>query len=79
MQSGAGEGSPQANMEENGVIEALADDDLHEAGEDITSDYEPSEGGTTFGSLTSSVNDHVWEYGRCVPSRPGRVGTAAGC
>ena len=56
-------------MEESGFIEPLTDtdEDLPELGEEITSDYEPSEDGTTFGSLTSSVTGHVWEYGRCVP------------
>ncbi|KAK4191993.1 S-adenosyl-L-methionine-dependent methyltransferase [Podospora australis] len=55
------EGATAAGMEENGVIEALPDDEL---GRDVTSDYDPSDSGTTFGSLTSSVTGHVWEYGR---------------
>ncbi|KAK5660407.1 hypothetical protein OQA88_12950 [Cercophora sp. LCS_1] len=32
--------------------------------EGVTSDYEPSQDGSVFGSLTSSVKDHVWEFGR---------------
>ncbi|KAK4121743.1 S-adenosyl-L-methionine-dependent methyltransferase [Parathielavia appendiculata] len=51
-------------MEEDGIIEPLEDDDLPEAAREVTSDYDPSEEETTFGSLTSSVNGHVWEYGR---------------
>ncbi|KAK3292231.1 S-adenosyl-L-methionine-dependent methyltransferase [Chaetomium fimeti] len=51
-------------MEEDGIIEPLRDDDLPEAAREVTSDYDPSEEETTFGSLTSSVGDHVWEYGR---------------
>jgi len=31
-----------------------------------TSDYDPSLAETQFGSLTSSVTGHIWEYGRCV-------------
>ncbi|KAK1829009.1 S-adenosyl-L-methionine-dependent methyltransferase [Podospora conica] len=34
-------------------------------GREVTSDYEPSvDGGSIFGSVTSSVQDHVWEFGR---------------
>lgn len=64
-----GSNSFAARMEESGFIEPLTDTDeeLPDLGEEITSDYEPSEDGTTFGSLTSSVTGHVWEYGRCVP------------
>ncbi|KAH6856815.1 S-adenosyl-L-methionine-dependent methyltransferase [Chaetomium sp. MPI-CAGE-AT-0009] len=51
-------------MEEDGIIEPLTDDDLPQADGDVTSDYDPSDGETTFGSLTSSVGGHVWEYGR---------------
>ncbi|KAH6631588.1 S-adenosyl-L-methionine-dependent methyltransferase [Chaetomium tenue] len=51
-------------MDEDGVIEPLVDDDLVEAAREVTSDYDPSDGETTFGSLTSSVGEHVWEYGR---------------
>jgi hypothetical protein len=51
-------------MEEDGIIEPLGDDDLPEAAREVTSDYDPSEEETTFGSLTSSVSGHVWEYGR---------------
>lgn len=64
MQSDAG--SPPVVMEENGIIEPLEDEDLPEAGHDVTSDYDPSEEETTFGSVTSSVGGHVWEYGRWV-------------
>ncbi|KAK4241939.1 S-adenosyl-L-methionine-dependent methyltransferase [Achaetomium macrosporum] len=51
-------------MEEDGIIEPLGDEELPEAGREVTSDYDPSEEETTFGSLTSSVSGHVWEYGR---------------
>ncbi|KAL2016043.1 hypothetical protein VTK56DRAFT_4333 [Thermocarpiscus australiensis] len=54
-------------MEENGIIEPLTDDTDDDAlrGErEVTSDYESSEPESTFGSLTSSVSGHVWEYGR---------------
>ncbi|KAK4145804.1 S-adenosyl-L-methionine-dependent methyltransferase [Dichotomopilus funicola] len=49
-------------MEENYIIEPLEEDDELVAGG--TSDYASSDGETTFGSLTSSVSGHVWEYGR---------------
>ncbi|KXX78888.1 Malonyl-[acyl-carrier protein] O-methyltransferase [Madurella mycetomatis] len=58
-------------MEEHVIIEALTDEDSEpnrepsrDPSRDVTSDYEPSELESKFGSLTSSVNDHVWEYGR---------------
>ncbi|KAK3944876.1 S-adenosyl-L-methionine-dependent methyltransferase [Diplogelasinospora grovesii] len=51
-------------MEESGIIEPIPDEDLPDADQEVTSDYEPSLNGSTFGSLTSSVTDHVWEYGR---------------
>lgn len=57
-------------MEEHGIIEALEDGELPEEGHEATSDYDPSEGETTFGSVTSSVSGHVWEYGRYDSSRP---------
>jgi hypothetical protein len=66
-----GSASPPGGMEESGFIEPLSDEDLltdedlAEQG-DATSDYEPSEAESTFGSLTESVTEHVWEYGRCV-------------
>ncbi|GAB1318739.1 S-adenosyl-L-methionine-dependent methyltransferase [Madurella fahalii] len=50
-------------MEEHVIIEPLTDEDS-ETGREETSDYEPSEPESTFCSLTSSVSDHVWEYGR---------------
>jgi hypothetical protein len=56
-----------AAMEEDGIIEPLEDDVLPEAAREVTSDYDPSEEETTFGSLTSSVSGHVWEYGRYAP------------
>lgn len=31
---------------------------------DVTSDYDPSISDSIFGSLTSSVHEHVWEFGR---------------
>ncbi|KAK4454383.1 S-adenosyl-L-methionine-dependent methyltransferase [Podospora aff. communis PSN243] len=42
----------------------MADDVPPAAQRDVTSDYEPSQDGSVFGSLSSSVKDHVWEYGR---------------
>lgn len=51
-------------MEENDTIEPLREGDLFEETRGVTSDFEPSEEESTFGSVTSSVNDHVWEYGR---------------
>lgn len=69
-------GSP-AGMEEDGIIEPLGDEDVPEGAREVTSDYDPSEEETTFGSLTSSVSGHVWEYGRyaCLyaPSRSNAV------
>ncbi|KAL2258586.1 hypothetical protein VTK26DRAFT_8066 [Humicola hyalothermophila] len=60
-------------MEEDGIIEPLTDGDLTVSTSEATSDYEPSDRGTTFGSLSSSVCDHVWEYGRRYHAfRPGR-------
>jgi hypothetical protein len=62
-------------MDENNFIEPLTEteteDDVSNAempvgAREITSDYDPSDTDTRFGSLTSSVNDHVWEYGRLV-------------
>jgi hypothetical protein len=53
-------------MDEDGVIEPLTDDDTADAAREVTSDYDPSEEDTTFGSLTSSIGEHVWEYGRYV-------------
>lgn len=54
-------GTSGTGMEENGVIEPLPDEEF---GREVTSDYDPSDTETTFGSLTSSVTGHVWEYGR---------------
>ena len=43
-------------------------------GREVTSDYEPSvDGGSIFGSVTSSVQDHVWEFGRSVAQRGRRL------
>lgn len=62
--SGEAASSPPA-MEENGIIEPLSEDeDVPQGGREVTSDYDPSEADTIFGSLTSSVGGHVWEYGR---------------
>ncbi|KAL1843356.1 hypothetical protein VTJ49DRAFT_1943 [Mycothermus thermophilus] len=48
-------------MEENNLIEPLPDEEMHD---EITSDYDSGEAETRFGSVTSSVGGHVWEYGR---------------
>jgi hypothetical protein len=64
MQEEAGSSPP--GMDEEGVIEPLTDDDATDAAREVTSDYDPSEEDTTFGSLTSSIGEHVWEYGRYV-------------
>jgi len=42
----------------------MADDGPPTHVREVTSDYEPSQDGSVFGSLSSSVKDHVWEYGR---------------
>lgn len=42
----------------------MADDDPPAQAREVTSDYEASEDGSVFGSLSSSVKAHVWEYGR---------------
>lgn len=42
----------------------MEDEVTPETGREVTSDYEPSQDGSIFGSLTSSVKDHVWEFGR---------------
>lgn len=62
---GGGDSSP-AGMEENGIIEPLEDEELPGEAREVTSDYDPSEEESTFGSVTSSVGGHVWEYGRYV-------------
>lgn len=49
-----------------GVIEPLAEGEWQSGEDTATSDYDPSIAESRYGSLTSSVNDHVWEYGRCV-------------
>ncbi len=62
-------GSSPAGMEENGFIEPLEEDEdvpEVEATREVTSDYDPTDEETAFGSVTSSVGGHVWEYGRCV-------------
>ncbi|KAL2130621.1 hypothetical protein VTI74DRAFT_6148 [Chaetomium olivicolor] len=51
-------------MEEHGTIEPLGDDEVPQGAREVTSDYDPSDAETTFGSLSSSVGGHVWEYGR---------------
>lgn len=58
------DGAP-SGMEENYVIEPLEEeDDPLAVPPEGTSDYGFSDGETTFGSVTSSVSGHVWEYGR---------------
>ncbi|KAJ4407641.1 hypothetical protein N0V85_004347 [Neurospora sp. IMI 360204] len=47
-----------------GVIEPLAEGEWQSGEDTATSDYEPSIAESRYGSLTSSVNDHIWEYGR---------------
>ena len=58
---------------QNNVIEALTDDsddpNIPDGARDVTSDYEDSQTESVFGSLTSSINEHVWEYGRYYCSR----------
>lgn len=51
-------------MAEAGAAAVQQDEAQPEPSREVTSDYEPSQGGSVFGSLTSSVKDHVWEYGR---------------
>lgn len=62
-------------MDEYNFIEPLTEteteDDVSNAempvgAREITSDYDPSDADTRFGSLTSSVIGHIWEYGRLV-------------
>lgn len=54
--------------QQNNVIEPLTDDSddpsIPDGARDMMSDYEESETESAFGSLTSSINEHVWEYGR---------------
>ena len=62
-------GSSPAGMEESGFIEPLEEDEdvpEAEAAREVTSDYDPTDDETAFGSVTSSVGGHVWEYGRYV-------------
>ena len=62
-------GSSPAGMEESGFIEPLEEDEdvpEAEAEREVTSDYDPTDDETAFGSVTSSVGGHVWEYGRYV-------------
>jgi hypothetical protein len=68
---GDADGSP-AGMEESGFIEPLGDDDPpeEEDAREVTSDYDPTDEETPFGSVTSSVGGHVWEYGRYVVRLP---------
>ncbi|KAH8889718.1 S-adenosyl-L-methionine-dependent methyltransferase [Thozetella sp. PMI_491] len=49
-------------MEEDGVIEPLSETASEIA--ETTSDYEPSISESMFRSLTSSIQEHVYEYGR---------------
>jgi hypothetical protein len=44
-------------MDHDGFIEPLGD-------QDISSDYDPSIDASELCSITSSINNHVWEYGR---------------
>ncbi|KAK4213791.1 S-adenosyl-L-methionine-dependent methyltransferase [Rhypophila decipiens] len=53
----------------NNVIEPLTDDpddpwDEPDGPRDAGSDYAESAAGSMFGSVTSSIHEHVWEYGR---------------
>ena len=52
----------RAPMEEDGIIEPLSEDapDHSEA----CSDYDPSLNEPVMRSLSSSLNEHVYEYGR---------------
>ncbi|KAK1777495.1 S-adenosyl-L-methionine-dependent methyltransferase [Copromyces sp. CBS 386.78] len=47
-----------------GVIEPLGEGEWQSGEDTATSDYDPSIAESRYGSLTSSVNDHIWEYGR---------------
>jgi hypothetical protein len=56
-------------MENSSTIEPLpddADDTSHNTMTAATSDYDPSIAPSSFCSVSSSVNGHVWEYGRYV-------------
>lgn len=56
-------------MENNSTIEPLPDDDDDSSRDTMTaatSDYDPSIAASSFCSVSSSVNGHVWEYGRYV-------------
>ncbi len=56
-------GNPQVAMAENSDPIA-GSPGSPEPGREITSDYDPSQEGSMFGSLSSSIKDHVWEFGR---------------
>jgi hypothetical protein len=60
-------------MENHSTIEPQPDDDDDDASQNImtaaTSDYDPSIAASSFCSVSSSVNGHVWEYGRRVDIR----------
>ncbi|KAH8912639.1 S-adenosyl-L-methionine-dependent methyltransferase [Coniochaeta sp. PMI_546] len=54
-------------MENSSIIEPLPDDDDDASQNTMTaatSDYDPSIAASSFCSVSSSVNGHVWEYGR---------------
>jgi hypothetical protein len=49
-------------MEEDGIIEPLSGDSADNS--EVSSDYDPSLSEQAIRSLTSTINDHVYEYGR---------------
>ncbi|KAK0715679.1 S-adenosyl-L-methionine-dependent methyltransferase [Lasiosphaeris hirsuta] len=51
-------------MADERPVESTPDHARAEGGREVTSDYEPSMDESAFGSLSSSIKDHVWEYGR---------------
>ncbi|KAK3368918.1 S-adenosyl-L-methionine-dependent methyltransferase [Lasiosphaeria ovina] len=53
-----GEVDPEAGAD------GASQDGLPPEQREVTSDYEPSLAESTFGSISSSVNEHIWEYGR---------------
>ncbi|KAL2267455.1 hypothetical protein VTJ83DRAFT_4732 [Remersonia thermophila] len=61
MQEPTGGLPASSGMEENHLIEALTDEEMQN---EATSDYDPGDEESRFGSVTSSVRGHVWEYGR---------------
>lgn len=67
MQAEADNLPPGIPIEESDMAEDHGNDNRREEAGGATSDFEPSsEDTSTFGSVTSSINEHVWEYGRYV-------------